>query len=136
MTAHEMRTLRATWAWLFALVALAGLAVWLSLLIAVAVVRLLDVGVPESWHWIFLGWLGLVAALLFGTLAFITSRPAGRTTAVTRIGLGVLGAVCIWLGLMVLLSWFYGAPILGLLLLVIGAGALYGLWRRRRGGGA
>ena len=128
--------MRPTFARLFALLALLGLVAWLALMGVVAVVLLLDVGVAERWYWIFLGWVGLVVALVFGTLAFITSRPAGPRTAVTRMGLGLLGAVCIWLVLMVLLSWFYGAAVLGMLLLLVGGGALYGLWRRRCEGGS
>lgn len=130
MTAHEMRTLSATWAWLFALVALAGLAVWLSLLIAVAVVRLLDVGVPESWHWIFAGWLGLVGATIFGTLALIASRPAGPTaTKARRIGLGLLATALVLAGLTFSGQAF--APIGAFVVLALAAVALYGLWRRR-----
>lgn len=130
MTAHEMPTLRATWTWLFALVALAGLAVWLSLLIAVAVVRLLDVGEPESWHWIFAGWLGLAGAVIFGTLALIASRPAGPTaTKARRIGLGLLATALVLVGLTFSGQAF--APICAFVVLAVAAVALYRLWRRR-----
>jgi hypothetical protein len=130
MAVNEKQTLRPTWGWLFALPALAGLAVWLSLLIAVAVAHLLDVGVPESWHWIFAGWLGLVGAIIFGTLALIAYRPAGPTaTKARRIGLGLLATALVLVGLTFSGQAF--APIGAFVVLAVAAAALYRLWRRR-----
>ena len=78
----------------FALLALVGLAAFLSFWGMFATVRLADIevrhsldpepgGMPESWFWAWAvaGWLGLMAFLLFGMFALLTRGAARRREA-------------------------------------------------------
>lgn len=131
--------MRPTLARLFALLALLGLATWLSLMGGIIANRLGAVDLPEgdlAWAWIFAGWYGLIAAVLFGTLALATSRFAGPVPIMARrIGLVLLGPVAVIIGLSVIWQALALVPTLRvatLILVLLGAAAIYVLWRRQR----
>lgn len=130
-----MTSLRLTWAWLFTALAALGLAAFLSLTGALVASAVADVDLPEDdwgWAWISAAWLGVLFAALFGSLAVATSQPSARPTILTRIGLGLLAVVLIF----VVVLFFARGGITGWLLLVAAPPALYVLWRRaRRSGG-
>ena len=122
----------------FGLLALLGLAAFLSLIGAVIAHSVGAVDLPEdesAWVWISIGWLGLIAAFIFGTLAVIASKPAALTgVRARRIGLGLLGGLCLLGGLALLPG---GLDPVSVALVAVGAAALVVLWRdmrRERGG--
>jgi MFS family permease len=126
VTVHERDTIRLTWAWLFAALALLGLAAFLSLVVALLLRTYADISLPEDergWAWIAIGWSGLLAAILFGSLAVIASRAGPRTGIV----LGVLA-----------LLWALAAasipsgPLAVVFLALSAFAALYLLWRWRK----
>lgn len=127
------RPLRLTWAWLFTALAGLGLAAFLSLMGALVARAVADVDLPEdewAWAWISAAWLGVLLAALFGMLAVATSQPSARPTVFTRIGLGLLAVVLIF----VVVLFFARGGVVGWLLLVSVPPALYVLWRRGRKG--
>src|SRR3989304_4216269 len=87
--------MRPTLAWLFAPLALLGLSTFLTLMGLVVAAHVADVDLLEDeWSWVLIaiGWLGLAAALCFGVMALIATRPSGPAWATARrIGLGLLG---------------------------------------------
>jgi hypothetical protein len=119
--------MRPTLAWLFAPLALLGLAGFLSLCVMLAAVQWADLDLSDTvaWTWIGVGWLGLVAALCFGTMALMVSRPSGPVwVRGRRIGLGVVGVVL----LIVAVVQVVGSTATMLALLAAGVAALVVLW--------
>jgi hypothetical protein len=121
------------------LLAACGAGAFLSLFVMVAAVHFTEVSAPEDdwvWVWVVLAWWGLVGAMFFGAAAVMLSAPSGRLgTRARRIGLGVLGLMCLFAGAWLLApGTLYG---IGALVMAVGAAALAVLWRdvrRERGG--
>ena len=115
----SQRSLRLTWAWLWALLAFASLAAVTVFIAAIAVgggdrgdvaLAVLLIGLPA-----------LLAVFAMGTLALIMARPSGaRWKAVRRWGLALVGAVALLMGLANLGAGAGGA----IPLIVAGASAL------------
>lgn len=119
--------MRPTFVWLFAPLALLGLAAFLSLCAMVAADQWagLDVSDTVAWTWVGVGWLGLIAAVCFGTMALIVSKPAGPVwVRARRVGLGLVGILLV----VVAATQIVGTIVTMLALMAAGAATLAVLW--------
>ncbi len=126
------RSLRPTWAWLWAFLAFSLLAT-ATVLITVIALSGRDRNEVESLVF-FVGPAALLGVFALGTMALIMARPSGaRWKAVRRWGLALLGSAALLTGLATLAEDARGA----VPLIVAGASALAFLWldlRRGRDG--
>jgi len=99
MVIHKGSASQPALPWLFALLAVGGVLVFLSWWAFLLVAHLSDMGPSEELVlvWAIIGFLGLAAALVFGTMALLTLGWAGPKTAIParRLGLWFLATLCV-----------------------------------------